>query len=87
MKLKIVIYYDKDFKNLDDYTIKRLIIKDNDIYTLKSYFMINGKIEEYLNKFKMDEKSFNKYLKHCKKSKFYDKTVYEFITEGHYKYR
>ena len=85
MKLRIIVYYDKDKKHLDDYIIKRVIIKDEQLYSIKSYYMINGVIKEYTSKIKMDEICFKKYLTNCKKSDFYNKTVYEFITGGNLK--
>ena len=35
MKQRITVYYDKDKNHLDDYTIKRVIIKDEQIYLIK----------------------------------------------------
>ena len=80
MKQRIIVYYDKDIKHLDDYTIKRVIIKDDQVYLIKSYIMINGIIKEYVSNFKLNEFCFKKYLSHCKKSDFYNRTEYEFIT-------
>ena len=80
MKLKIVIYYDKDKKDLDNYIIKRVIIKSDENYTIRRYYMVDCVIKEYCSKFKMNEPCFNKYLKRCKKSEFYNRTEYEFIT-------
>ena len=41
MKQRITVYYDKDRKHLDDYIIKRVIIKDDQIYLIKSYIILS----------------------------------------------
>ena len=79
MKQRIIVYYDKDKNHLDDYIIKRVIIKDEQNYLIKSYIMINGVIKEYISNLKLNDICFKKYLSHCKKSDFYNRTEYEFI--------
>ena len=81
MKQRITVYYDKDKNHLDDYIIKRVIIKDEQNYLIKSYIMINGVIKVYVSNLNLNELCFKKYLSRCKKSNFYNRTEYEFIKE------
>ena len=79
MKEQIIIYYNKDKYNKNDYIVKRVVTQDVDCYTIDSYYMINGKLKNFPSKLKLSGNILNSYLLQCKKSTLYNKIEYQNI--------
>ena len=81
MKEQIIVYYNKDKYNKNDYIVKRVLTQDGDCYTIDSYYMINGKLKNFPSKLKLSDEKINSYLLQCKKSTLYNKIEYQNIME------
>ena len=82
MNEQIIIYYNKDKYNKNDYLVKRVLTQDLENYTISSYYMINDKLKEYPSKLKLSGEKINSYLLQCKKSPLYNRIEYQNIMEG-----
>ena len=81
MKEQIIIYYNKDKYNKNDYIVKRVLTQELENYTLISYYMINGKLKNFPSKLKLSGNKLNSYLLQCKKSPLFNKIEYQNIME------
>ena len=82
MNEQITIFYNKDKKHINDYIVKRVLTQESEIYSISSYYMINGKLKIFPSKLKLSSEKLNYYLLQCKKSDFFDKIEKQFIMEG-----
>ena len=85
MKEQITIFYTKDKKHTNNYIVKRVLTPERGIYTITSYYMINGKLKVFPSILKLSSKNLNKYLLQCMKSNFFEKIEGQFIMEGEFK--
>ena len=81
MKEQIIIYYNKDKYNKNDYIVKRVLTQEGDCYTIDSYYIINGKLKNFPSKLKLSGNKLNSYLLQCKKSPLFNKIEYQNIME------
>ena len=79
MKEQIIIYYNKDKYNKNDYIVKRVLTQELENYTLISYYMINGKLKNFPSKLKLSGNKLNSYLLQCKKSPLFNRIEYQNI--------
>ena len=79
MKEQIIIYYNKDKYNKNDYIVKRVLTQELENYTITSYYMINGKLKVFPSKLKLSGNKLNSYLLQCKKSQFFNRIEYQNI--------
>ena len=79
MKEQIIIYYNKDKYNKNDYIVKRVLTQEGDCYTIDSYYIINGKLKNFPSKLKLSGNKLNSYLLQCKKSQFFNRIEYQNI--------
>ena len=82
MNEQITIYYNKDKKHTNDYRVKIVLTQESEIYTISSYYMINGKLKVFPSKLKLSSEKLNYYLLQCRKSNFFDKIERQYIMEG-----
>ena len=81
MKEQIIVYYNKDKYNKNDYIVKRVLTQEGDCYTIDSYYMINEKLKNFPSKLKLSGNKLNSYLLQCKKSPLFNKIEYQNIME------
>ena len=79
MKEQIIVYYNKDKYNKNDYIVKRVLTQELENYTITSYYMINGKLKVFPSKLKLSGNKLNSYLLQCKKSQFFNRIEYQNI--------
>ena len=82
MNEQITIYFNKNKKYSNDYIVKRVLTPDSGIYSISSYYMINGKLKVFPSKLKLTGEKLNYYLLQCMKTNFFDKIERQFIMEG-----
>ena len=81
MKEQITVYYNKDTRQPNEYIVKRVITQEGKYYSMSAYYMINNKIKEFSNNLKWTSEKLNIYLLLCKKSQFFNKIEYQYVTE------
>ena len=81
MKEQIIVYYNKDKYNKNDYIVKRVLTPDGESYTIKSYYMINDKLKCFSSNLRLSINKLNSFLLQCKKSPLYNRVEYQFIME------
>ena len=79
MKEQIIVYYNKDKYNKNDYIVKRVLTEEGDCYTIDSYYMINEKLKNFPSKLKLSGNNLNSYLLQCRKSNFFNRIEYQNI--------
>ena len=82
MNEQITIFYNKDKKHANDYIVKRVLTQELENYTIRSYYMTNGKLKVFPSKLKLSGEKLNKYLLQCEKSNFFDRIERQFIMGG-----
>lgn len=82
MKEQIIIYYKKDKLHPNNYIVKTVLSREDIYYSVKTYYMINGKLKEFSSRLKLHDKLITKYLFQCKKSVFFKHIEFQYIMEG-----
>ena len=82
MKEQITIFFNKDKKHTNDYRVKIVLTPDSENYTIRSYYMINGKLRVFPSNLKLSGEKLNCFLINCMKSDFFDRIERQYIMEG-----
>ena len=82
MNEQITIFYNKDKKHTNDYRVKIVLTQQSEIYTISSYYMINGNLRVFPSNLKLSGEKLNSFLIQCMKANFFDRIERQYMMEG-----
>ena len=77
MKNQITIFYKKSREK--EFILKRVLIQDDDVYTLISYWSNGKEVKAYKSNLRLSQIQVNKYLLQCRKDKHFSHIENQFV--------
>ena len=77
MKNQITIFYKKSREK--EFILKRVLIQDDDVYTLTSYWSNGKEVKAYKSNLRLSQTQVNKYLLQCRKNKHFSHIENQFV--------
>ena len=77
MKNQITIFYKKSREK--ELILKRVLIQDDDVYTLISYWSNGKEVKAYKSNLRLSQTQVNKYLLQCRKDKHFSHIENQFV--------
>lgn len=77
MKNQITIFYKKSREK--EFILKRVLIQDDDVYTLISYWSNGKEVKAYKSNLRLSQTQVNKYLLQCRKDKHFSHIENQFV--------
>lgn len=77
MKNQITIFYKKSREK--EFILKRVLIQDDDVYTLISYWSNGKEVKTYKSNLRLSQTQVNKYLLQCRKDKHFSHIENQFV--------
>mgnify|MGYP000922615731 CR=1 FL=1 len=77
MKNQITIFYKKSREK--EFILKRVLIQDDDVYTLVSYWSNGKEVKAYKSNLRLSQTQVNKYLLQCRKDKHFSHIENQFV--------
>ena len=77
MKNQITIFYKKSREK--EFILKRVLIQDDDVYTLTSYWSNGKEVKAYKSNLRLSQTQVNKYLLQCRKDKHFSHIENQFV--------
>lgn len=77
MKNQITIFYKKSREK--EFILKRVLIQDDDVYTLTSYWSNGKEVKVYKSNLRLSQTQVNKYLLQCRKDKHFSHIENQFV--------
>lgn len=77
MKNQITIFYKKSREK--EFILKRVLIQDDDVYTLSSYWSNGKEVKVYKSNLRLSQTQVNKYLLQCRKDKHFSHIENQFV--------